>query len=210
MPPVVRPIWRPSPLVCAQAARRAVRFQKSRIDHDRLRIGVLGGQADHDPAKTPSSLQRFQRLDRVSADPCSLGASHHRKPLRLMKTMPLGKRRSSTRGRPWLLVEKRRRRAICAIVSQNRLLIHQALLQKQVPPGPSLLVSQRSAHQRRISRPRHSLSQGLSESTMASWRAFLIRLCRSSGTKQDHSMEQRNNTCSMFWQAKQQHVDPQA
>ena len=43
------------------------------------------------------------------------GAVHPtQKPLRLMKIMPLRTRRSSTRGRPWLLGKNGRRRAICA------------------------------------------------------------------------------------------------
>ena len=45
-------------------------------------------------------------------------------PLRLMKIMPLKTRLSSTRGRPWLFGKYGRRRAICASVSQNRLLMH--------------------------------------------------------------------------------------
>ncbi len=47
-------------------------------------------------------------------------ASRHLNPLRLMKTMPLNTRRSSTRGLPWDLGKKGSRRAICASDSQKR------------------------------------------------------------------------------------------
>lgn len=70
-------------------------------------------------AKTPLSLQRFQRLYRVLAGPYSLGASHHRKPLRLMKIMPLNTLRSSTRGLPWLLGKNGGSRSICASVTRR-------------------------------------------------------------------------------------------
>lgn len=53
-------------------------------------------------AKTPMSLQRFQRLYSVLGGPYSAGASHHLNPLRLKKTTPLNTRRSSTRGSPWI------------------------------------------------------------------------------------------------------------
>ena len=91
-------------------------------------------------ANTPLSLQRFQRLQRVLAGPCSLGAPHHRNPVRLAKVMPLGTRRSSTRGLPWLFGSEADQktvqrtvfptngcsRAIRASVSQKRLLIVQS------------------------------------------------------------------------------------
>ena len=74
-------------------------------------------------AKTPRSPHHFQRLYSVFAGPYSLGASHHRNPLRLMKIIPLNTRRSSTRGLPWLFGKNGINRAICSSVSQKRLLI---------------------------------------------------------------------------------------
>ena len=50
--------------------------------------------------KTPLSPHRFQRLYKVLCGPYCLGASRHRKPLRLMKIIPLRTRLSSTRGLP--------------------------------------------------------------------------------------------------------------
>lgn len=55
--------------------------------------------------------------------PYSRGASHQRNPLRLMKSMPDRKRRSSLRRLPWDLGKKVSRRAIRASVSQKRMLI---------------------------------------------------------------------------------------
>lgn len=53
-------------------------------------------------AKTPWSLQWFQLLYRVLAEPHFLSASHHRESLRLMKIMPLKTHRLSKRHLPWL------------------------------------------------------------------------------------------------------------
>ena len=58
------------------------------------RRGAGGG------AKVAALGHRFQRLYDVFGGPCSIGASHHRKPLRLMNIMPLRTRRSSTLGTP--------------------------------------------------------------------------------------------------------------
>jgi hypothetical protein len=50
---------------------------------------LLSGACSASPIKiqpnTPMSLQRFQRLYSVFGGPYSAGASHHRKPLRLIK-----------------------------------------------------------------------------------------------------------------------------
>jgi hypothetical protein len=53
----------------------------------------------------------------------SRGASHQRKPLRLMKIVPLNTRRSSSRGLPWLLGKNGFIRFSYSSVSQKRLLI---------------------------------------------------------------------------------------
>jgi len=50
--------------------------------------------------------QSGQRLEGEVQPPLTFGASHHRKPLRLTKIIPLDTRRSSTRGLPWLLGKK--------------------------------------------------------------------------------------------------------
>ena len=42
-----------APLFHAQARRRAVCLEIGRIDHDRLVLGALSGQADHDPGEDP-------------------------------------------------------------------------------------------------------------------------------------------------------------
>ena len=47
MPPLVRPMRRPMPLLNPQARCRAVCFQVSRVDHDRLGRGARGGQSLH-------------------------------------------------------------------------------------------------------------------------------------------------------------------
>ena len=121
-----------------QAGRRAMRLEMSCVDHHRLRNGASAASPSIIRAKTPCSrlrsdrwrtaahLHRFQRLWSVLAGPYSLGASHPRKPLRLMKIMPLNTRRSSTRDLPWLLGGNGRSCAICASVSQKRWLIGQS------------------------------------------------------------------------------------
>ncbi len=76
-------------------------------------------------AKMPFSLHRFQRLYSVLCGPYSLGASRQRKPLRLIKTIPLRTRRSSTRGLPWDFGKQGSGRTICASVSQKRSLMLQ-------------------------------------------------------------------------------------
>src|SRR3546814_20143232 len=70
--------------------------------------------------KTPRSPHRFHRLYSVLCGPYALGASRHRSPLRLTKTIPLNTRRSSTRGLPWLLGKYGCRRVIFSSVSQSR------------------------------------------------------------------------------------------
>jgi hypothetical protein len=94
------------------------------------------------------SPQRFQQLQRVFGGPYSRGASHHRKPLRLIKIVPLGTRRSSTRGLPRFLGKKGSGRAICASVSQKRLLKGCSLI--------GVLAEPESCHKRNFngSRPR--------------------------------------------------------
>jgi hypothetical protein len=71
-----------------------------------IEMVVLSGACSANPimirANTPISLQRFQRLYNVFGGPYSAGASHHLKPLRLTKIMPLRTRLSSTRARPRL------------------------------------------------------------------------------------------------------------
>ena len=51
MSPLGRPIWRPRPLFHPKARRRAMCLEICRVDHDRLVLGTLGGQAEHDPGK---------------------------------------------------------------------------------------------------------------------------------------------------------------
>jgi hypothetical protein len=71
-----------------------------------IEMVLLSGASAANPvmirANTPISLHRFQRLYNVFGEPYSAGASHHRKPLRLMKIIPLNTRLSSTRGLPRL------------------------------------------------------------------------------------------------------------
>lgn len=79
-------------------------------DHDRLSFAVLGSQTDHHrgedalfvaalaPVAIVAHLYRFQRLYRVQCRPYSLGASRHRKLLRLNNIISLNARPSSTRG----------------------------------------------------------------------------------------------------------------
>jgi hypothetical protein len=61
-------------------------FVAVRANHHRPGTFRLRRQPLHDPG---DDADRFQRLQRVFAGPCSLGASHHRKPLRLVVIIPL-------------------------------------------------------------------------------------------------------------------------
>lgn len=70
----------------------------------------------------PSTLRRARRnLPAEGRRPyaCSRGASHHRKPSRLMKIIPLNARRSSTRGLPWLFRKNGVSRSIRSSVSRQ-------------------------------------------------------------------------------------------
>ena len=78
------------------------------VDHDHLVPGAPGDQPHH-PGEDPSRLRHFQPLQSTFGGPCCQGASRRRGPLRLTKTMPLGARRSSTRGRPVAPGEERPR-----------------------------------------------------------------------------------------------------
>jgi hypothetical protein len=49
-------------LFCTQATSRAVLLQAGRIDHDRLRIGALGGQAHRDPSEDPVIALTFPAI----------------------------------------------------------------------------------------------------------------------------------------------------
>jgi len=73
-------------------------------------------------AKTNIKLRRVRRL-RVFVGLSSAGASHHHKPLQMMKTIPLDTRRSSILAPPWLFGKKGRSRATCSSFSQKSLLI---------------------------------------------------------------------------------------
>lgn len=77
-------------------------------------------------ANTPNRLHRFHRLQSVFGGPYSSGGSRHRKPLRLMETIPPSTRRSPTLGLAWLLGKKGSGRAVCASVSQNRLWVERS------------------------------------------------------------------------------------
>lgn len=102
-----------------------MRLEAGRVDHHRLRNGRFGSQ----PASSwqtvfcRSTASSDCRGSSRGAGPYSAGASRHRNLLRSTKIMPPGTRGSSTRILPWLLGKKGERRAICASVSQNRLLI---------------------------------------------------------------------------------------
>ena len=81
---------RSSARACRRVAlldRRLVRLRTGRVDRHRLAFGSLGGQPFHDTCDHPISPQRFQRVWRVLCGPYSPGASHHRKPLRLRKSL---------------------------------------------------------------------------------------------------------------------------
>jgi len=80
-----------------------VGLEIGRIDHDGLGFGPLGGQTFHHPAKDAHLAPPLPAVIQCLVCPYSLGASRQRRPLRLTKMIPLGTRRSSTRGLPWLL-----------------------------------------------------------------------------------------------------------
>ncbi len=111
------------PLFRPQARSRAVGLRVSRVDHDGLLLGAFRRQPRHHPGEDPMSPHRFHRLQSVFGGPYSRGASHHLKPLRLTKIIPLRTRRSSTRGLPWLFGKNGLSRSICSSVSHNRVLI---------------------------------------------------------------------------------------
>ena len=89
IPPLVRPIRRPrrlpSPLFPPEAGRLSV----SRVDLTDFGTAASQASPSVSRAKMPVLPHRFQRLQRVFGSPYSFGASHHRKPLRLVKIMPL-------------------------------------------------------------------------------------------------------------------------
>ena len=99
--------------------------------------------------RSATHFHRFQRLwsglcGPWSAFECSLGPmalglspSRQRKPLRLMKIIPLNKRRSSTRGLPWDWGKQDSGRAICAQVSRKRSDMFTARLRTRDPRHPT-------------------------------------------------------------------------
>ena len=89
-----------------------MRLELGGVDGDGLVVWRFLGQSHHDPSENahvaptlPSVVQGFWRS-------MLAGASHHLKPLRLMKIIPLSARQSSTRDRPRLLGKLLRKKAL--------------------------------------------------------------------------------------------------
>ena len=93
----LRELWKD--LGFDRAIDRSLRSGRRKLDIEALVRAMVSGPAII-RAKMPLSLHRFQRLQRVMCGPYSPGASRHRKPLRLMKIIPLGTLRLPTRGLP--------------------------------------------------------------------------------------------------------------
>jgi hypothetical protein len=147
-PPLVRPIRRPrrssGPLFRPQARSRAMCRQvlaqacsnrwcmPAHIDHHRLRNDRLRGQSLHLPDEEAPFAAALEPVARHRSPPSlpavirglgraiARGASHHRKPLRLMKIILLKARRSATRGLTRLFGKNGFNRSRCASVSEKR------------------------------------------------------------------------------------------
>lgn len=90
MSPFVWPIRRPPPPnFTAQSGRRAMGRQMSGVDHHGRLLAVLGGQPRHYPDEDAFIAPSFPAIVEWLVGPYPLGASGHRKPLQLVKIMPL-------------------------------------------------------------------------------------------------------------------------
>ena len=111
-PPLVRLSDVHAPLFYPQAGGRAMCIAVSRVDRDCLVVGCFGSQSHHNPRENPHVTPSFPAVVERLVWAIFLGASHQRKPLRLMKIIPLRTRLPSTRGTPWLFEKQGRSRAI--------------------------------------------------------------------------------------------------
>ena len=121
-PPFSRPCWSlfGGPSDTCACALEPVALAQAHIDHHSLLFAVFGGQAGHHPGEDTLVAPPFPTVVQRLMRPIASGASRHRKPLRLMKIIPLNTRRSSTRGLPCDLGKKGSRRAICSSLNQKR------------------------------------------------------------------------------------------